>query len=145
MPRYGLITKEAKRCSVVFKLAGAAIDGYMENRKFYNDFVKFNFVNGIKTVKSYGQVNFFDPPPQESRRLNELYRVFGNLSDADIYRALNMPIMQTNKHSPIEAKWAFTYFKKYGHWNYFPSNSITRKEILAPLTAIEAGEYRQLF
>lgn len=134
-------SKELRHVQTALNVVRSIAQEYETNAEFYHDFAQFNFCNGMPSNKQYVRVCFFDPPPQESRRLRSLYQAFGNATDAEIYRRLGMSPLSSNKHSPIESKWAYTYYKKYGHWAYYERNVVTRAEILRPLTAAESQDY----
>jgi hypothetical protein len=134
--------KKAAFATAVAKQVGVE---YLHNAKYYNDFVKFNFC-GVKSDKQYRKVCYYDLPIKERDRLNTFRRTyFSNVSTFEIYRRLGVSPSETNKTMPVESKWAYTYFKKYGHWNYSEYNSVTDSEILRPLNAEEAKEYSRMF
>jgi hypothetical protein len=125
---------------------GALASEYTNNREYYKDFIRFNFFNGIESdKKSQDKVQFFDTPKQERPRLSRLYRQFGNITNAAIYRRLNVPITNASSQSPLEIKWVFAFYKKYGHWKYFGGCYISDRELLQPLDEEEAEEFLELF
>ena len=127
------------------KIAKAVVGEYTHNRKFYHDIVKFNFFNGVKSKKTYPQVCFEDPPPEVKKQLFRLYNGrYNGFSNEYIYVRLGLKQTRFNKHSPLESKWAFSYYKKYGHWDYYRENVVTDNEILRPLNTQELDEYISL-
>jgi hypothetical protein len=44
-----------------------------------------------------------------------------------------LPNTSASKYSPIESKWAFTYYKLYKTWKYHPNNIVSERDILTPL------------
>lgn len=134
------------KLSKIAVVAAEIVDEYSHNRKFYHDLIKFNFFNGVKSKKTYAKICFGDPPPEVKRQLNRLYKKkYYNFSDEWIYLRLGLRQTKTNKHSPLETKWAYSYYKKYGHWDYSERNVVTDEEILQPLTCNERLEYMKLF
>lgn len=139
---HGLVKKAAFAAAIVKQVS----EEYLHNANYYNDFAKFNFFNGIKSNKQYQKVCFYDLPVRERDRLLRLKKVyFGGLATNEIYHRLGVAPSSTNKTMPLESKWAYTYFKKYGHWDYSEHNQITDSEILRPLSSAEAAEYSRLF
>ena len=140
----GWRASSAVKYNALKKISVECIDEYSNNRKFYHDLVKFNFFNGIKSKKTYQKVCFQDPPREIKKQLYKLYDKL-DTSIVKIYEKLGLQQSRTNQHSPLETKWAFTYYKKYGHWNYDKKNVVSDKEILQPLDAKELAEYIKLF
>ena len=135
--------KKATFAAAVVKQIG---EEYLHNAKYYNDFAKFNFCNGVKSDKQYRKVCYHDLPIKERDRLSRLKKCyFAGVDTYDIYRRLGVSTSTTNKTMPVESKWAYTYFKKYGHWDYMEHNNVTDSEILRPLSTEEAREYSRMF
>lgn len=149
---HGLLSVVASSSTLVKKsaLAAAVVKQigieYLHNADYYHDFVKFNFCNGTQSDKQYRKVCYYDLPVTERERLLRLKdRYFSGIATSEIYRRLGLPETGTNKTLPIETKWAYAYYKKYGHWDYMARNIVTDSEILMPLTSEEVSEYARMF
>jgi len=140
----GWRTKSAVKYTALKKVSVECLEEYNLNRKFYHDLIAFNFFNGTKNEKTYKMVAFQDPPREIRAQLSRLYDKL-DTSIAELYTKLGLSQSRTNQHSPLETKWAFTYYKKYGHWDYDEKNIVSDKEILQPLTSKELLEYMKLF
>ena len=137
--------KGARAATLVMDTLSAAYEEYSENKKFYKDFVRFNFCNGKKSNKVYKRVNFGDPPAKEKRQIERLYRLFRDCSIGSIYHRLGIVPTTTSMCSPIETKWAFTYFLKYGTLDYDSWNIVTDAEILRRLDNQYLDMYLEMF
>ena len=126
-------------------IAKKVIEEIVVNRNYYTDFMKFNFMNGIKSDKAYRKIYYYDLPPKERNRITRLYRNFSHLSVEEIYDRLNTPMKVTNRTMPLETRWVYAYRKKYGTSDYYENNQISDHEILKCLTASEAEEYSRMF
>lgn len=140
------LTNRDIRKSAIGTLAAKSIAAeYLHNREHYHDMFMFNVCNGVKTDKTHDTVSYTDMPPHERDRVRKLYNLFKNKSTAEIFQALGTLPTSGNKYSPIEAKWAYTYYKKYGYWDYRKENVVSANEILAPLNKNQLAEYLQIF
>jgi hypothetical protein len=142
----GQSSKEIAR----YSLAGAAIgyiaSEYSNNKKFYKDFVKFNFFNGVKSYKKHDRVHFCEPSSGVRKRLFKLYKQFDGFSNQQIFANLGLPSKSSVKNSPIEAKWAFLYYKKYGSSQFSSQNTVSDYDILnRRLTEAEKEEFAAMF
>ena len=116
---------------------------YENNKKFYDSFIEFNYCNSIPDQSNKTEVKFRNPPKQVRRQVEKLYSNEGYNKER-VYRKLGMRKTSTNSCSPFEAAWAYRYYKKYGTWEYTPSNHISDREIMTPLTQAEQEECSKL-
>jgi hypothetical protein len=126
------------------KAVGWVAKDYQENRAYYHDFVKFNFMNGA-SCKSSSRLLYYNLPAEERDRVRRLYRRYSGWSVENIYRSLGIAPSKTSRSMPIETKLVYTYYIKYGSWEYHRSNRVTDAEILRPLDKEEAEDYAKLF
>jgi hypothetical protein len=138
-------SSDVKKSYIATKLVTRAVEEYKFNEDYYDDFIAFNFKNGIKSDKTWKQVSFNDPPPEESAKIRKLYKKFEKYSYSQIFQKLGITQTPRNMYSPLEAKWAFAYFKKYNTWEYKPENTVSSDEILTKLDNSQAAEYNTLF
>lgn len=128
------------------KLVASAREEYSENKEFYHDMVRFNFCNGFKSNKEYLQVDFADAPPAEKSKFARIYSRLKGRSYRNIaVSVLGLPITDISVVSPVESKWAYTYYRKYKTWEYSHYKTVAEHEILTPLTTDEVQEYIKLF
>jgi hypothetical protein len=138
------IDKNIRKSSVVGYLAKKVLDEYNQNKLHYNDMCRF-FFSEAKANKEYSIVCFSDLPPKERKRISLLYRQFRDFDTSEIFAKLGTASTTNCKYSPLEAKWAYTYFKKFKSWEYHAENMVTKEEILQPLSKKELKEYLSLF
>lgn len=123
---------------------------YKANKDFYGDFARFNFCNGFESCKEYSMVDYADAPPKEKARFKKIYARLDR-SYRNIAAMLGLPDTEASRYSPVESKWAYTYFKLYKTWKYHPNNTVSENDILTPLqknnmaTDDEYREYGRLF
>ena len=118
-------------------------DDYENNKEFYRDFVVFNFKSSTEKRK-FTQVNFADLPAKITKELNKMYRTLDKPT-SKIFKLLCTQVTSRNSYCPLEAKWAFEYYRRYKTWDYFEENKIELKKVLTPLNAQELTEYLNLF
>lgn len=117
---------------------------YENNKKFYNSFVEFNYFNGTPDRSNKTAVSFRNPPKQVREQVGKLYSNAGYDKES-VYKKLGMQRTSTNSSSPLEAAWAYRYYKKFGTWEYNPRNHVSDREIMTPLTSTEQEECSKLF
>jgi hypothetical protein len=131
------------KTALAWAAAKFALAEYKANDDYYHDLAKFNF-SGVTDRSTYNKVVLDLAPPEEQRKIERLYRdKFEDLSLSEIYQLLGLPETKT-KYSPLESKWAFEYFKKFGTFEYSDKNIVTSEELLSRLSIKDAWEYEQL-
>jgi hypothetical protein len=123
----------------------AVVNEYARNRTYYNDVVKFNFANSVKSNKEYRSLEYWDLPREIRDRIQRLYGRYRNMKVSSIYRNLGMRATNTNNSMPLETKYVFTYYKKYGILRYNPHNRVYDDEILRVLSYSEEEEISRFF
>lgn len=138
--------------TTVKTVALAAVVGHAEkhvsnNFDFYTDFAKFNFLKNSPSKKLEKQlhVNFGNLPKEAEKTISAAKEKLKEKKISRIFRILGIVETETNKFSPLEAKWVFEYFKKYRTWEYHRYNKISIKELLSPLSTQELAEYLAIF
>ena len=109
------------------------------NIDHYRDFCSFNFASVENTSTKQTTLCFSSVPPAEKARITRLYNSFKGCSDFEIYRRLGLKPTSTSSSTPIEAKWTYLYYKKYG-WNYSSLNHVSDSEILNYMLSTEELE-----
>jgi hypothetical protein len=137
--------KNMRVCAAAVFVAKQVADELVYNKEYYQDLIKYNFFNAVKSDKTYDKVNFTDLPPKEKKQVAALYKKFDNFSTAEIFRILGTVRTEHNQFSPIEAKWAFTYINKFNTTEYDEKNTLTDDEVLLPLNSYQLGQYCNLF
>ena len=111
------------------------------NLDHYKDFCSFNFASVENTSTKQTTLCFSSVPSAEKARIARLYGQFKGCSDQEIYRKLGLRTTSTSSSTPIEAKWTYLYYKKYG-WVYSSYNTVTGSEIMNyKLSAEELEEF----
>ena len=130
----------------------AAVVGHAEkhvsnNFDFYTDFAKFNFLKNSSSQKLEKQlyVNFSNLPREAEKTVYAAKRKLKDKKTSKIFRILGTVETETNKWCPLEAKWAFEYFKKHHTWEYHSHNKVSIDELLRPLNSQELAEYLAIF
>jgi hypothetical protein len=139
-----ITNRDVQKSLIVAEAAKKATKEYLNNRDHYNDMIQFNVCNGIKSDKTYHRVTYTDLPPDIREHVRSLYDRFSGKSTNEIFLKLGISPTSGNKYSPIEAKWAYMYIKKFG-WDYNPRNKLKNREILRPLNSNEYSEYLSMF
>lgn len=120
-------------------------DYYENNREFYKDFIEFNYTKTYnKPVKQLRYVNFANLPEEAQRTVRKAEKKL-DLSTDKLFRQLGTVKTINNRCCPLEAKWAFEYFKKFKTWEYSIDNEVELAELLLPLDAVELTQYIDLF
>lgn len=140
-----VINKNLRKAAVATLFTKVVLDEVIPNREHYCDMIKFNFFNSITSDKKYTKVQFSDLPPSFDVQVKRLRDMFENYGTEEIFRALGTRSSVVNKYSPIQAKLAFTYYKKYNTLEYIEGNEVTDSEILEKLTVTEQLEYRKIY
>lgn len=124
----------------------AAASEYCRNKSYYHDVVRFNVANGIKNNKEYRTLNYWDLPREVRDKIQRLYGGrYKGMKISSIYRSLGMRATNTNNSMPLESKYAYAYYKRYGSFAYNPQNKISDYEVLRVLSASEEDEISRLF
>jgi len=139
-----VINRNVRNTSVAAYLVKKALDEYNHNKLHYSDMWSF-FFSEAASDKEYTTVCFSDLPPKERKKISRIYKRFRHLDTSEIFEELGTRATATCKHSPLEAKWAYTYFRKFRSWEYFEDNEVSVEEILHPLSSKELKEYLSLF
>lgn len=140
-----LTNKDAKKGLVGTLVISHIAKEYLHNQQHYHDMWRFNVCNGFNTGKVHDKVSYTDMPPHERKRVRKLYDLFEDKSTEQIFKMLGTVPTSGNKYAPIEAKWAYTYYKKYGHWSYLKANEVSLNEIIKPLNPADLPEYISIF
>jgi len=140
-----LTNRNTRKSATITFIASRIAREYLHNREYYHDMFKFNVCNGFATDKVHDKVSYTDMPPHERERVRKLYDLFEDKSTEQIFKMLGTVPTSGNKYSPIEAKWAYTYYKKYRHWNYLKENEVSLNEIIKPLNPADLPEYISIF
>lgn len=128
------------KTTLVWCAAKFALIEYVKNSDYYNDVMKFNFT-GTPDISVYDKVTWDLAPPKEQDQIDGLYKTrFADMHINEIYDALGLPETKT-RYSPIESKWAFEYFKKFGTLEYDAKNTVSLEELLARLSIADAWAY----
>lgn len=131
------------KTALAWSAAELTLTEYKKNSSYYHDAIKFNFTGTINRAV-YTKVVWDLVPPKEQNQVAELYRTkFGDVGFSEIYDALGLPETKT-RYSPLESKWAFEYFKKFGTFEYNENNTVSLEELLTKLSSQEAGHYVSL-
>lgn len=117
---------------------------YEINKVFYSDFVKFNLGASTSADKKYNHVIYTDLPEKVQKELERIARKLDK-STEKIFAILGTKPTFRNGHCPLEAKWAFEYFKKYNTWEYHENNKINFEELMSPLSRENLEEYLAIF
>lgn len=118
-----------------------AIEHIGRNRDHYVDMLKLDF-KSYNVAKNYG-LHYWDLDPSIGYRLCEIYEEL-NTSYEKIFNMLNMENNFSISHTPLEVKYVFEYVRKY-KTNYKKSNTISKDEILKPLTDKEKKIVSKIF
>lgn len=140
-----VINKDLRKTAVVTLLAKVVLDEVIPNRAHYFDMLRFNFFNSITSDKKYTKVHFSDLPPAFDAQVKRLRGMFKNYTTEGIFTSLGTRSSLANNYSPIQAKLAFTYYKKYNTLEYTEGNELTDTEILEKLTVNEQLEYSKIY
>jgi len=140
-----LINKNLRKSAVVTLLTKVILDEVVPNREHYCDMIRFNFFNSITSDKTYTKMQFSDLPPDFTKQVKRLYSFFEDCTTEEIFARLGTRSSTVNKYSPIQAKLAFTYYKKYKTLEYVEGNTIEDSEVLQKLTANEQLEYSKIY
>ena len=117
---------------------------FAANREHYQDFFKFNFNSVKEEVAPITKVNYRNVPAEESKRLRGIYKHFGFCEEEEIFKKLGTIPTVMNSSSPVEAKWAYEYVKKFKTTNYLEANHVSDAEILTPLKDFETQAYLKI-
>jgi hypothetical protein len=117
---------------------------YQKNREFYHDLVRFQF-RSSPNLNKRDRVFYSDLPDEARKMVTSTYKKLANLSTPELFNRLGTCVTLGNKYSPLEAKWAFEYYRKFKTAQYNCNNKVTEAELLRPLNKAELARYKQLF
>ena len=138
--------KSVNRCRTILKVGEIVAKEYLGNKEFYNDFIKFNCFNSISSPKVKNtKISIRNIPEKVKGTIAQAYRVFKNDPYPTIFLKLGTRQSFRNKNSPVEAKWAYTYFKKFRTWEFSEYNRVSVAELLSPLASSELEDYLKYF
>lgn len=117
---------------------------YSDNHKHYNDAFSFNFCNGFPE-KTYKKLFFYDLPEDIKKLVAKAYTQLMDKTNAELYAGLGLASSVGNSNSPLETKYVYNYFKKYGTLDYKQENKVSVNELMTPLSKGEQLEYSKMF
>jgi hypothetical protein len=126
----------------------AIVEEVWPNRQHYSDMARFNLAGGQKfeSKKTYDNLRWWDLPQAEWSKVRRLYGLFTTHTTAQIFQWLRIPVTFKNNSSPLEAKYVFEYYRRYGGFGYHPNNKVSDDQILQPLATMqEVALYNSLF
>jgi hypothetical protein len=142
-----VLNKKVRKTTVALFAAKVVADEIVYNRQHYYEMLAFNFNNGIKSNKVYDKIHFSDLPEEYREQVSRLYSVFAKQTTVEIFDALGIVQTIKNRSSPIEAKFAYEYYKKYKTFDYDPilNRTLSDSEILGKLKKSEISAYLRWF
>jgi hypothetical protein len=112
------------------------------NHKFASDFIQFNYKKKVNyNDSSYKNLRPSNLPCNVRNDVRKYYNKFPNLNTTQVGKKLNLP--ETVGNLPLEHKWFFAYYKKYGS-TYIENNSVNLEELLTPLSDHEKDDLYHL-
>lgn len=142
-----ILNKKMRATTAAALAAKVVADELIHNRQHYYDMIAFNFNNGITSNKVYDKIHFSDLPAEYRKQVSNLYSMFDEYTTAEIFDALGIVQTIKNSSSPIEAKFAYEYHRKYGSFDYDPSlkRIVTNDEVIRKLQKTEKDKYTRWF